>query len=176
MNLSPNGYQVLEYCESCKLKAYPDSASPRARHKEATGSDDPSLSGDPWTIGFGDTGPDVVEGLTITQADANARLAKRITHEFEPGVAKLLKVSATQGQFDAFVDFSYNEGLGAFAHSTLLANFNRGATNAARAQFDVWIKAGGRVLLGLRRRRAMDKALFDGLSGAHAIAIGAALN
>ena len=35
---------------------------------------DPVSGGDPWTIGYGHTGPEVVKGLVITQAQADAWL------------------------------------------------------------------------------------------------------
>lgn len=176
MKMSTNGIEVLEYCEACRLKAYPDPASPRAQRLRDTGRDDPTLSGAPWTIGWGDTGPDVVEGLVIDQAEADARLAKRLATEFEPGVEKLLRRPATQGQFDAMVDFAYNERLHALATSTLLSCFNRGLNSQAAGQFAAWNKAGGKVMLGLRRRRAMDLALWNGMTGAQAIAIGVAIH
>ncbi|MFW7343542.1 hypothetical protein V0R37_18615 [Pollutimonas sp. H1-120] len=41
--------------------------------------------------------------------------------------------------------------------------------------FPRWDKSNGEVLLGLRRRRAADRALFLGATGADAIKIGAAV-
>lgn len=174
MNLSMNGFEVLHYFEQCRLKAYPDPGSPRGKAITA-GHDDTSLSGAPWTIGWGDTGPDVVEGLTITQNNADVRLSTRMNNEFEPGVTALVKAPCTQGQFDGMCDLAYNIGLNAFKNSTLLQVFNRGLISSAGQQIAVWNKSGGKVMLGLRRRRAADKALFDGQSGKFAIALAASL-
>lgn len=160
MKTSSNGIQVMHYFEACRLKAYPD----------------PATGGAPWTIGYGDTGPDVVPGLTITQDEADARFAKRLTREFEPGISVLLQLPATQGQFDAMVCLAYNIGLGNFRSSTLLRKFNLGDVPGADAQFPAWCKAAGKVMLGLRRRRAAEQALFRGMNGDQAIAIGAAVN
>lgn len=159
MKTSQNGIDVMHYFESCRLKAYPD----------------PATGGAPWTVGYGDTGPDVVPGLVITQDEADTRFAKRLTREFEPGVSGGLQRTATQGQFDAMVCLAYNIGVHAFSGSTLLRKFNAGDVLGAQAQFSVWNRAGGRPMLGLSRRRAAEAALFSGATGQAAIAIGASL-
>ena len=159
MNTSENGIEVLHYFEGCKLKAYPD----------------PGTGGDPWTVGRGDTGPDVVPGLVITQCEADARFVRRLSREFEPGVMGGLHRTATQGQFDAMVCLAYNIGVHAFSGSTLLRKFNSGDILGAQAQFSVWNRAGGRPMLGLARRRSAEAALFSGASGKAAIAIGASV-
>lgn len=168
MKTSAAALQVMHYFEQCRLTAYPDPGS---------------KDGCPWTIGWGDTGPGVVPGLVITQGEADSRLTKRLTQEFEPGVTALVKVPLTQGQFDALVCFAYNVGLDVDADtkaeglgdSTLLRLLNSGDFKAAEAQFAAWNKNDGKVMLGLRRRRAAEQALFRGLTGDQAIAVGAAL-
>lgn len=160
MKISTNGIQVLHSFEGCRLKAYPDPATGCA----------------PWTIGFGDTGPDVVPGLVITQCEADTRFANRLAREFEPGLNVLLQLKPTQGQFDAMVCLAYNIGLPNFKASTLLRKFNLGDAPGADAQFPAWNRAAGRVMLGLRRRRAAEQALFRGMSGDQAIAVGRAVS
>jgi lysozyme len=159
MKTSSSGIQVLHNFEGCKLTAYPDPGS---------------KNGLPLTIGWGDTGPHVTPGCTITQIEADMRFAKRLAREFEPGVSALIK-TATQGQFDALVCFAYNLGLGNLKSSTLLQKFNAGDIPGADAQFPRWNKNDGKVMLGLTRRRAAEQALFRGLSGDQAIAVGAAI-
>lgn len=159
MKTSLNGIRVLHYFESCRLKAYPD----------------PATGGAPWTIGWGDTGPDVVPGLVITQAEADARFSRRLSQEFELGVAAVLTHIPTQGQFDGMVCLAYNIGLGNFKSSTLLKRYNIADMTDAADQFLRWNRANGVVMLGLRRRRAAERALFTGLSGEQAIAVGAAV-
>lgn len=158
MKTSANGIAVMHYFESCRLEAYPD----------------PATGGAPWTIGWGNTAPDVVPGLKITQAQADARFERRLATEFEPGVLKLLKRTPTQAQFDALVCFAYNVGLRNLSDSTLLRMFNTGQPGV-EDQFLRWNKANGRVMLGLTRRRTAERALYLGKSGAEAIAIGAAV-
>ena len=155
--ISPDGLAILQYFESCRLEAYWDA------------------DGKVWTIGWGDTGPDVVKGLRITQAEADQRLQRRLAREFVPGVLKALTRPATQAQLDAMIDLAYNIGVSAFQGSTLVRLFNAGDQAGAAEQFPRWNKSGGKVLLGLRRRRAADRARFLGASGAEAIKIGAAI-
>lgn len=78
-----------------------------------------------WTIGYGDTGPDVVKGLTITKGQAEERLRKRLV-EFEGYVNRAVKVKLTQNQFDALVSLVYNIGPTNFNSSTLLRKLNAG--------------------------------------------------
>lgn len=157
VGMSPDGLAILQYFESCRLEAYWDA------------------DGKVWTIGWGDTGPDVVQGLRITQAKADERLQRRLDREFVPGVLGVLTRPATQAQLDAMVDLAYNIGVSAFRGSTLVRLFNAGDQAGAAEQFLRWNRSGGKVLLGLRRRRAADRARFLGASGAEAIKTGAAI-
>lgn len=74
-----------------------------------------------WTIGYGHTGKDVAEGMTITALEAvklfNADV-DRFANTVEPLTAG---VELTQNQFDALVSLAYNIGPGALKRSTLLA-------------------------------------------------------
>ena len=155
--MSADGLSILQYFESCRLDAYWD------------------VDGKVWTIGWGDTGPDVVKGLRVTQAEADERLQRRLAREFVPGVLNALTRPASQAQLDAMVDLAYNIGVSAFQGSTLVRLFNAGDQVGAAEQFPRWNKSNGKVLLGLRRRRAADRARFLGASGASAIKIGAAI-
>lgn len=156
MKISENGIAVAHYFESCKLEAYPDPGSSDGR---------------PWTIGWGHTGPEVVNGLKWTQKQADDAFVIDIA-KFERGVLDLVKVSLTQGQFDALVIFAYNVGLKPLKTSTLLRVLNSGNYLGAQEQFKRWNKNDGRVMRGLTRRRAAEAELFCGSSGAEAIAIG----
>lgn len=117
---------------------------------------------DVWTIGYGDTGPDVVAGLRITLAEAEERLINRLAYEFEPGVIKLLEIEVTQGQLDALVSFAFNLGLGALKGSTLLKYVNASQFDRAADEFQRWKHAGGKVLKGLQRRRHAESLIFRG--------------
>lgn len=69
-SVDPILFKQLQRDEGCRLKAYPDPLSERARTGRGRG--------DPWTIGYGHTGRDVYEGLTWTQAQADAALVSDI--------------------------------------------------------------------------------------------------
>src|SRR5258708_2868708 len=78
-----------------------------------------------WIIGWGHTGPEIVPGLIWTQLQADNQLALDLLY-YEKAVENMLTHSASQGQFDAFVDFTYNEGVNALRKSVLLGKFNSG--------------------------------------------------
>lgn len=161
MRTSEHGITMMHHFESCKLTAYPDPGS---------------KNGEPWTIGWGHTGPEVKAGLVWTQAKADAVFLEDL-RRFERDVASLVKVPLTQGQFDALVSFAYNlgsdidtdtiaEGLG---DSTLLRKLNAGDYEGAALEFKKWNKNDGKVMRGLVRRRAAEEARFRGMTGKQAI-------
>jgi lysozyme len=137
------GLALIKSFEGCELTAYPD----------------PGTGGDPWTIGYGHTGPDVQPGLTITQARAT-QLLEQDLQKFEQGVNGMIARSLTSNQFSALVSFAYNVGLGALQSSTLLRLVNAGDFSGAAAQFGKWVNGGSGPLPGLVRRRAAEAALF----------------
>ena len=79
---------------------------------------------------------------------------------FERGVAQLIPVALTQGQFDACVSFAFNVGLGTLQRSTFRQKVLRGEKDAAIASLLQYCKAGGKVLKGLENRRKDEAALF----------------
>lgn len=160
MHTSAQGHALLHYFESCRLTAYPD----------------PATGGAPWTIGWGDTGPGVVYGLTITQEQADARFATRLADEFEPGVRAVLTAPPEQHQFDAMVCLAYNIGLGNFRKSSVVRCFNAGDVLGAASAFLKWNRANGAPMLGLARRRLAEKLLFLGHPASFAIASAKTVN
>lgn len=133
---------IMEF-EGCELRAYPD----------------PGTGGDPITIGWGATGPDIRLGLVWTQRQADTRLSADVS-KFASGVRALVTRPTTAGQLGAMISLAYNIGLAAFKKSTLLRLFNAGDVAGARKQFAAWNKSGGRVMAGLTRRRAAEAAVF----------------
>jgi lysozyme len=112
-----------------------------------------------WTIGYGQTGPDIVEGVTWTAQQAEDRL-KTALGKFAATVDGMVKVPLTDNQRAALISFVYNIGGGALKSSTLLSLLNQGRTAEAADQFPKWNKGGGRVLGGLTVRRAAERELF----------------
>lgn len=157
MRLSPEGKQVLEYFEGRRAVAYPD----------------PATKGDPWTIGVGHTGPDVFKGLMWSDDKIDEALASDLVR-FEAGVSRLTSgLTLTSGQYDALVLFAFNVGEGALAKSTLLRKLRAGDVHGASEEFRRWDKAAGKSMLGLRRRRAAEQALFNGSTAVTAKSIAA---
>ena len=143
-HVSTAGIALMCSFEGLKLKAYDDGVGV-------------------WTIGFGTTiypnGIKVRKGDTCTEAQAKAYMAHDLK-KFESTVNSAVTVPVNQNQFDALVSLTYNIGMGAFKESTLLKKLNLSDYKAASAQFAVWNKGGRKVMQGLVRRRADERALF----------------
>jgi lysozyme len=134
------GISLIKSFETCKLEAYPD---PRGV----------------WTVGWGHTGPEVVQGLVWTQDQADAQLAVDL-HWAEAGVTRTVDIAITQNEFDALVSFTFNVGVGSEAHSTLVRYLNAHNIFMAADQFLVWDKVNGVENAGLLRRRQAERQLF----------------
>ena len=133
------GLALIKQYEGCRLAAYRCAAGV-------------------WTIGYGHTAG-VHSGMTITQAQADAYLQQDIA-KFEGYVNNPAYVPITanlnQNQFDALVSFAFNLGVGN------LRKLCKGRTAAQIARtMPNYNKAAGKVLAGLRRRRAAEQALFN---------------
>jgi lysozyme len=113
------------------------------------------------TIGFGTT-EGVKPGDRITVERALIR-ALRDTEKFSGAVKRCVKVPLYQHEFDAYVQFAYNVGEGAFCGSTMVRLLNQGQYEAACRQMDRWVYQGGRVLPGLVKRRADERDKCLGL-------------
>lgn len=135
---SSAGRQAIEGEEGCVLRAYRDSVGK-------------------WTIGFGNTGPDVVPGLVWTQAQADQALTTRLANEFEPAINNGVKVPLNQGQYDALASLTYNIGTNGFLGSTLLRQLNAGDYQAAADDFMMWV-----IPSELTGRRKRERAMFLG--------------
>lgn len=136
---------LIRKYEGCKLKAYQCSAKK-------------------WTIGWGNTfyedGSAVKQGDVITQERAD-RLFIVLLDQFAAALKPLITAKLNDNQFGAFLSFAYNVGIGAFTRSTLRRMVNETPKNPnIRLEFGKWTRAGGKVLLGLQRRRAAEADLY----------------
>lgn len=121
---------------------------------------DPASGGDPWTIGWGSTGPGIGPGTIWTKAQAEDRFRKDLSH-FGNGVeAALGNAPTSDQQFAALVSLAYNIGIGAFKGSTLLKRHKAGLHAEAASEFLRWNRAAGKVMPGLVRRRAAESELY----------------
>ena len=108
-----------------------------------------------YTIGYGHYGKDVDEKQTITKEDA-LTLLKKDMKRFETKVMKYNNCyNFTQNEFDALVSFAYNVG----NIDQLTAKGTRTKKEIADAML-LYIKSGGNVLDGLRKRRIRERELF----------------
>lgn len=108
-----------------------------------------------YTIGYGHYGKDVNENDTITKSDA-IELLKKDIKKFETKVMKYnTAYHFTQNEFDALVSFAYNVG----NIDQLTARGTRTRKEIADAMLR-YIKSGGTVLNGLRKRRVKERELF----------------
>lgn len=155
--IGPAGIALIKQFEGCarkrpdgRFEAYPD----------------PGTGGDPWTIGWGATGPCHVTGSCIapgtiwTQAECDARLETDLARYAAEVASALGDCPTSQHQFDALVSFHYNTG--AIARATLTRLHRAGDSAGAAAEFGKWVNAGGRRLAGLVRRREAEAALYRG--------------
>ena len=154
MNIGNDGLELIKSHEGFRARAY----------RDASGV---------WTIGYGHTSmagpPRVGPGLEISEAEAEAIL-RRDVERFAAGVRRALRRELDEAQFSALVSFAYNVGLANFGRSSVLRAVNAGDFEAVPRRLSLWVKAGGRTLPGLIRRRAAEAALFAAGSGRPAAA------
>lgn len=152
--LSIRGRQHLRDSEGVRLKAYDDAAGL------------PTIGiGHLITVSEHITGQIMIDGkavswrsgLTVDQVEA---LFVQDLRVYEQAVSEQVKVTMTQGQYDALVSFVFNVGVSAFSTSTLLSELNRGNYANIPDQFRRWTKAGGKELAGLKTRREREVQLW----------------
>jgi lysozyme len=120
---------------------------------------DPGTGAEPWTIGWGATGPGIGPGTVWSREQCEARLAADLIR-YAAEVSRAIGDAPTnQAQFDALVSFHYNTG--AIARATLTRRHAAGDFAGARREFARWNRAGGRVLRGLVRRREAEALLYS---------------
>ena len=118
-----------------------------------------------WTIGYGNTyypSGAKVKGTdpAITKEKAE-ELLKFLLTSYEKGVDSFCRDDINQNQFDALTSFAYNVGVGNLQKSTLIKKVNKNPNDPSiRAEFMKWNKGGGKVLLGLTRRRQAEADLY----------------
>lgn len=148
MKISSDGLDLIERFEGFRSHPY----------RDAVGV---------WTIGYGCT--QYLDGRKVTGNDrpithtqAEELLEDLCNRVYGPGVERLVKIEIDQDKFDALVSFAYNVGLANLSTSTLLRKLNAGDIEGAAAEFPKWSRAGGKVLLGLVRRRDAERLRFLG--------------
>lgn len=122
-------------------------------------------SGGVLTIGYGHTGRDVREGLTITHERALALLAKDVVWAEDAVNKAMAKLAGSrkfsQNAFDALVSFVFNCGAGTLETDRSVGAAIRKGNRYVPAAMALFVKdAAGHVLAGLVRRRRAEGELF----------------
>lgn len=145
--------RLVKEFEGCRLEAYPD----------------PGTGGEPWTIGWGSTGPGIGPGTVWSQQQADSALLTDL-RRFHRAMVELLPMAAewSGNRQAALTSFAYNIGISALQSSTLRKRLLSGQDPAAVVQEELprWNKGGAGVMAGLVRRRAAEVALFAGAAAA----------
>jgi lysozyme len=102
--------------EACRLHAYADPDSPLGEALRLPLAERPlgweHLSGAPWTVGYGQTGPTVGPNTVVTQEEADDFLAQRIqTIQRQFDLAIPWWRSLNDARQDVFVNLAYNLGV-----------------------------------------------------------------
>lgn len=133
------------------------------------------LSGAPWTIGYGITGPNIGPDTVWTPAQVETSVRVEARKRIDEVARRATPGSLTTGRLAALASILYNIGPGAAGvkdglfqlksqprASSLWINHQDGNYEAAAAQFDAWKKAGGKVMAGLVTRRNREEAVYRG--------------
>lgn len=109
------------------------------------------------TYGFGTT-KGVKPGDRIDPVRAVQRLAEDADAIAKEIGACIGTVPLTEGEWNAYVSLAYNIGARAFCESTIVKLLRQTPPDYAGAckQILRWVKAGGKVLRGLERRREVE--------------------
>lgn len=133
-----------------------------------------TLSGSPWTWGYGQTGPGIGPGTpAMTEPQARALLEVEVAKRGDE-IERRSSVKLTVGQLAALTSFLFNVGPGKVGvkdglfelkslprrPSSLWRFTMAGRPEVAAGEYLGWVKAGGKVMRGLIRRREAERALY----------------
>ena len=137
MKLDTKGIQLIKDFEGCKLTAYRD-------------------VGGTLTIGIGHTGKDVKPNQTITKKKAISLLKKDLAR-FERHVQSYNYIYEwTDNEFSALVSFAFNIG-----NIDQLTAYGTRTRSQIRSAMVKYVKANGKTLAGLVKRRKAELRLFN---------------
>ena len=143
---SENAYQLIKSFEGLRCKAY----KPLPTEKY-------------YTIGYGHCAADVKKNqyVTIRQAE---QLLKEDVEKYASRLNEFTWME--QNQYDAVVSLIYNIGWYSFRHNMIWHVFKNcyqttTLLDCAR-RMTLYVRAGGKVILGLKRRRCMEANYFLG--------------
>lgn len=141
MQISPNGFSLVEEFEGLSLVPYICPASKKS-------------------IGYGHVIRDGESFTQITKEQAETLL--RIDMKWvEKTLNNTISADLTQNEIDALASLIYNIGGTAFRNSTLLKLLNQDNFADAADEFLKWCHIGKEISQGLLNRREAEKALFE---------------
>ena len=142
MRINEATLKLIKYFEGCHLHSYQDAVGV-------------------WTIGYGITSADkeitgktIIRGMTISQATADRWLIESLEKKYAPKVLKY-GYDLNENEFGALLSFCFN--IGSIGQ---LTDYGRRSKKTIAKKMLLYNKAGGRVLLGLKRRREAEHNLF----------------
>ena len=142
MKINQATLKLIKYFEGCHLHSY----------RDAVGI---------WTIGYGITSADkeitgktIKRGMTISQATADRWLIESLEKKYAPKVLKY-GYDLNENEFGALLSFCFN--IGSIGQ---LTDYGRRSKKTIAQKMLLYNKAGGKVLLGLKRRREAEHNLF----------------
>ncbi len=115
------------------------------------------IPGDVPTVCYGET-RGIRMGMSFTKPQCDAMLVKALD-DFANTVERCAKQPMGDQQYVAHLSLAYNIGKGAYCKSTVVRLHNAGDRRGSCRAFEMWNKAGGRVVAGLTRRRAEEREL-----------------
>lgn len=110
------------------------------------------------TVCNGHTGPEVKVGDVWSKERCDAILVKDVEAHGK-GLLSCTTVAINQNEYNAYNSWSFNVGIDAACHSTLIQMLNAGDHVGACNQLLRWNRAGGRVVRGLTVRRTAERDL-----------------
>ncbi|MGK0705143.1 lysozyme [Yokenella regensburgei] len=113
-----------------------------------------------WTVCNGITGPDVIVGKTYTEKECKDLLQKHLV-PYAKSVERSVKVPASEYQKAALISFSFNVGISAFEHSSLLRYLNSGQSKKACDALRQWVYVDKKKIPGLMNRREVEREICN---------------
>ncbi len=141
MQLSDAGLSLIKTSEGFSGRTYPDSNG-----KQAIGYGHNLHPGESFPNGITE-----IVGTNLLLDDVEFAVH---------AVSTLVKVPIQQNQFDALVDFTYNEGTSRLAGTTMLTDLNAGHYTQAALDLVQWCHEGKTPVRGLLTRRLKEASLF----------------
>ena len=122
-----------------------------------------------FTIGYGiiKYPPTYLNGKNVAMDDAPISeeqaesFLKYYVNQKAHVIDNFLRDDLSPNQFAALISFAYNLGEGALRYSTLLNKVNANPSDTAiRDEFNKWVHSNGKIVEGLKRRRAAESDLY----------------